>query len=301
METSINNSNTIINDEISLSLPHAEIFQNDNDSIKAYLREISRHKLIQGKDEITLARAIKQGDKKARNEMVKANLRLVVSIARRYLNRGLTFQDLIQEGNIGSMKATEKFDPERGIKFSTYATWWIRQAIVRALYDKGRVIRLPVHLNDRLSKVQKNIRLLRTKLGRVPTLDEIASACKISKEKIEQMFTSSQQVTSLDNLANDDLDCSLIDILPDDNLLPDEKIANKLLAHDVDELLECLGAQEKDVIKLRYGINAPEPLTLEESAKILGCSRERIRQMEIKAMRKLRHRSQSSDLKAYIN
>lgn len=273
----------------------------EEDSVKAFLREINRHALLSGPEEIQLARAAKAGDKNARQRLVNANLRLVVSIARRYCNRGLHILDLIQEGSLGLMRAVDKFDPERGYKFSTYATWWIRQGMTRALSDKSRVIRIPVHMHEQMTKLRRVVRALREKLNRIPTLDEIAKECGWNQKKLLLTLESSSEPISLDNSYNNESDTTLGDII-EDNLhqQPDQEATVALMGEDVNELLSCLADRERDVIKLRFGLETGEPLSLEQSGKVLGFSRERVRQVEQRAMYKLRKHSRMRNLEAYL-
>lgn len=286
-------------DEIELEA--AEKNPLSEDSTKTYLREIGRHRLLTGKEEIELARAARTGDERARKRLIQSNLRLVVSIARRYTNRGLTFLDLIQEGSMGLMRATEKFDPEKGFKFSTYATWWIRQAITRALADKSRAIRVPVHMNERLSKMYKVVRQLREKLGRAPTVEEIAEASNLEKDKLLQIMGASKNLLSLDNVYREGFEATLGEMLEDESAAkPEENATSELLTRDINRLLQTLAPQEREVIKLRFGLANGRPLTLEESGKILGYSRERVRQIEFKAMKKLRNNQSLLGLKEYL-
>jgi RNA polymerase primary sigma factor len=275
----------------------------EEDSTKTYLREIGRHKLLTGREEIELARSAKLGDPRARQRLIQSNLRLVVSIARKYINRGLTFQDLIQEGSLGLIRAVEKFDPEKGFKFSTYATWWVRQAITRALADKSRAIRVPVHMNERLSKLRKVIRQQREKLGRAPNLDELVAATGMDKTKLQQILGASKNLLSLDSVYREGFDSTLGDMLEDEtpSRQPEESASENLLSRDIDNLLSQLAPQERDVIALRFGLQNGMPLTLEESGKRLGYSRERVRQIEFKAMKKLRNNLRAAHLKEYLS
>lgn len=274
----------------------------EDDAVKIYFESISKRKLLNGAEEIRLARLAKLNDANAKQRLIEANLRLVVSVARKYLNRGLPLLDLIQEGNIGLMRAVEKFDPERGFKFSTYATWWIRQAVSRAITDKSRAIRIPVHMHDQMSKLRKVVRLERDKLGRNPTIEELAKASGWSKRKLMSTLGAQTDVLSLDISYREDFDSPLGDLLEDEmSRQPDVETTSKLLSNDVNSLLDCLQDRERDVIKLRFGLESGEPLSLEQSGKILGFSRERIRQVELRAMQKLRKHSRMKQLGDYLS
>jgi RNA polymerase primary sigma factor len=283
------------------SKPAVEHFV-EEDSTKVYLREIGRHKLLNGREEIELARATRAGDERARRKLVQSNLRLVVSIARRYINRGISFQDLIQEGNLGLIRATEKFDPERGYKFSTYATWWIRQSITRAIANKSRAIRIPVHMTEVMSRLCKVVRQLAEKSGRRPLLEEIVLESGLERDKVLLAFGASKGLLSLDAATKDGFDRTLGDMLQDENLVaPEEEAATQLLTRDINQLLLCLTSQEQDVINLRFGLQNGRPMTLAESGQVLGLSRERVRQIEFKAMKKLRNNNRIVGLKGYLN
>jgi RNA polymerase primary sigma factor len=274
----------------------------ESDSVKAYLREIGRHKLLSGTEEIELARACQTGDIKARHKLVQANLRLVVSIAKRYISSGMSLQDLIQEGSFGLMKAVDKFDPERGYKFSTYATWWIRQSITRSVQDKSRTIRMPVHVNERISKLKRMAAGLRSKLGRQPSIEEIAEATGMQKHMVRAALNAQQPPASLDAPYYDEMDGSLSDILPDESQVkPEEATSLKLLIGDVNKALSNLTQREKDILTLRYGLKTGAPTTLEQTGKIIGLTRERVRQIEHLAMKKLRRNTSIEPLKEYLN
>lgn len=274
----------------------------ETDSVATYFREISKHRLLSAKEEIQLARAFRAGDKKAGARLVKSNLRLVVNITKRYRGRGLSFQDLIQEGSMGLIKAVEKFDPEQGYKLSTYATWWIRQAVTRAIADKARIIRLPVHVSDLLSRVRKVVRHLSEKLERRPTLEEIAEASGVSKRKLAKLFASDRQLISLDAAVGDEMETAFVNFFEDTEAeKPDEAAERNLLTRQLESALSELNPRERDVIKLRFGLVDGKPSTLEQSGQRLGLGRERVRQIEMRAMRKLRSSRQVSTLKAYLN
>ncbi len=274
----------------------------EEDSLKIYLREIGRHKLLNGTEEIELGRAVRDGDLEARRRLIQSNLRLVVSIAKRYNNRGLSFQDLIQEGGLGLIRAVEKFDPERGYKFSTYATWWIRQAITRALADKSRGIRVPVHVGESMSKLRKLVRLMVEEMGRKPTMDEIVVRSGLSREKVMLTIGAFRELLSLDSKLRDESETLLADMIEDKSLPHPETVAEeRLLSRHVTILLSRLSSREQDIIKLRYGLDCDSPKSLEELSQILGVSRERVRQIECRALKKLRKDGQARDLMDNLN
>ncbi len=272
------------------------------DSVKKYFSEISRRKLLTAVDERELATKAKAGDREARSLLVESNLRLVVSIAKKYLKRGMALQDLIQEGNVGLLKAVDKFDPERGFRFSTYATWWIKQAITRSIADKSRMIRLPVHVNEMLAKVRKEVRKLSAELGRPPTIEELSIATEIKPDKILQVMETSRELLSLDSAIGTGYDSTLGELLEDDVMpAPTETATQNLLRQDVTGLLTCLTDQEKAIIEMRFGLKDGTGKTLSQAGQVLGISRERARQIEAKAIRKLRNSKTMNSMRAYIN
>ncbi len=259
------------------------------DSIKVYLIEIGRHNLLSGNEEIQLSRAMKAGDQAARQKLIQSNLRLVVSIAKRYRNRGLSFMDLIQEGSLGLMRATEKFDPERGYKLSTYATWWIRQAVMRAVDEKSRAVRLPVHITELQARIKKVVRCLSIELGRRPTLDEIAEGAKIDQSKLLEVLGAEKKLVSLDAMISPDQNTSFSELIKDENAQqPEDFVNGKLLSEQVKIAIGRLTPTEQQVIILRFGLENALPMTLQQSGRILCVSRERVRQIEARALRKLR-------------
>jgi len=275
---------------------------NSTDSFGNYFKHISKRHLLSGTEEIELARGVLAGDPEARRKLAEANLRLVVSIAKKYQNHGLSLQDLVQEGSMGLLKAVDKFDPEKGCRFSTYATWWIRQAILRSLADKARTIRVPVHMNETMSKVRKIFRQLAFELGRRPTVDEIAAASGMVANKVRQALAAEKTMISLDATLLQDGDAPISEIIENDKVDdPEELTESHLLANQIKTVLGRLTAQERDILTLRYGLGRPEPLTLKECGLKLGISRERVRQVEQKAIKKLQNNFETIKLKAYLN
>lgn len=316
------------------------------DSIRLYLQEIGRIRLLRAEEEIELARKIadllkleriqdelsdsldrdptdqewaaavsqEEGSeftlaafrrrlhvgRRAKDKMVQSNLRLVVSIAKKYMNRGLSFQDLIQEGSLGLIRAAEKFDHEKGYKFSTYATWWIRQAITRAIADQSRTIRLPVHLYETISRIKKTTKLLSQELGRKPTEEEIATRMEMTIEKLRFIAKSAQLPISLETPIGKEEDSRLGDFIESDGETPEDQVSKSLLREDLESVLGTLSPRERDVLRLRYGLDDGRMKTLEEIGQIFNVTRERIRQIEAKALRKLRHPNRNSILKEYI-
>jgi RNA polymerase primary sigma factor len=266
-----------------------------------YLREIGRTPLLTKEEEVVLAKKIEKGDATARQKMIVSNLRLVVANAKKYLNRGLSFLDLIQEGNTGLMRAVEKFDWRRGYKFSTYATWWIRQAITRAIADQSRTIRIPVHMNETINKFKRVQRQLSQEFNREPTTEEIARKMDISLEKAEQIVKISQKTTSLEKPVGKEEDTMLKEFIPDEEMeTPVESASFELLKGQVREVLQTLSPRERKILELRFGLVDQRPRTLEEVGKDFGITRERIRQIEAKALRKLRHPSRAKQLRDYL-
>jgi RNA polymerase primary sigma factor len=314
--------------------------QYTEDSIRLYLQEIGRIRLLRADEEIELARkiadllemervrerlseqlertpldsewaeAVKLNlpafryrlhlGRRAKDKMVQSNLRLVVSIAKKYMNRGLSFQDLIQEGSLGLIRAAEKFDHEKGYKFSTYATWWIRQAITRAIADQSRTIRLPVHLYETISRIKKTTKLLSQEMGRKPTEEEIATRMEMTIEKLRFIAKSAQLPISLETPIGKEEDSRLGDFIESDSETPEDQVSKNLLREDLEKVLDSLSPRERDVLRLRYGLDDGRMKTLEEIGQIFNVTRERIRQIEAKALRKLRHPNRNSVLKEYI-
>ena len=286
-------------DKIDLSLPKGISI---DDPVRMYLKEIGKIPLLKPHEEIEYAKRMLDGDEIAKQRLVEANLRLVVSIAKRYVGRGMLFLDLIQEGNLGLIKAVEKFDYERGFKFSTYATWWIRQAITRAIADQARTIRIPVHMVETINKLIRVSRQLLQELGRDPKPEEIAKEMDMSEEKVREIMTIAQDPVSLETPIGEEEDSHLGDFIPDeDALAPAEAAAYSLLKDQIEEVLGSLNEREQKVLKLRFGLEDGRARTLEEVGKEFDVTRERIRQIEAKALRKLRHPSRSKKLRDYLD
>ncbi|WP_322922247.1 RNA polymerase sigma factor RpoD [Paenibacillus campi] len=272
-----------------------------DDPVRMYLKEIGRVPLLSAEEEVELAKKIEKGDKAAKRRLAEANLRLVVSIARRYNGRGLLFLDLIQEGNTGLIKAVEKFDHTKGYKFSTYATWWIRQAITRAIADQARTIRVPVHMVETINKLIRVSRQLLQEIGREPTVEEIAKEMEITVEKVRAIMKVSQEPVSLETPIGEENDSNLGDFIEDQEALaPADAAAYELLKEQLEDVLDTLTEREENVLRLRFGLDDGRTRTLEEVGKVFGVTRERIRQIEAKALRKLRHPSRSKRLKDFL-
>ena len=273
-----------------------------DDPVKVYLKEIGRVPLLTAEEEQVLAMRIADGDQQAKQRLAEANLRLVVSIAKRYVGRGMQFLDLIQEGNLGLIKAVDKFDYTKGFKFSTYATWWIRQAITRAIADQARTIRMPVHMVETINTVKKTNSQLHHKNGRDPTAEEIADELQMPVEKVREILRVAQEPVSLETPIGEEEDSHLGDFIPDDDALaPADAASMLLLKEQLGEVLKTLTAREEKVLSLRFGLEDGHPRTLEEVGKEFNLTRERIRQIEAKALRKLRHPSRSKKLKDFLD
>lgn len=273
-----------------------------NDPVRMYLKEIGRVDLLSADEEIELAKRIGQGDEEAKRRLAEANLRLVVSIAKRYVGRGMLFLDLIQEGNMGLIKAVEKFDYKKGFKFSTYATWWIRQAITRAIADQARTIRIPVHMVETINKLIRVQRQQLQDLGREPTPEEIGKEMGLSPEKVREILKIAQEPVSLETPIGEEDDSHLGDFIEDqDARAPSDAAAYELLKEQLEDVLDTLTDREENVLRLRFGLDDGRTRTLEEVGKVFGVTRERIRQIEAKALRKLRHPSRSKQLKDFLD
>lgn len=273
-----------------------------DDHVRMYLKEIGRVPLLTPEEEIELAERIEKNDEAAKRRLIEANLRLVVSIAKRYIGRGLSFLDLIQEGNLGLIKAVEKFDYRKGFKFSTYATWWIRQAITRAIADQARTIRVPVHMVETINKLGRVNRQLVQELGREPTIEELAEGMGMTPDKIREIIKVAQEPVSLETPIGEEDDSHLGDFIQDeDALAPAEAASAQLLREQLEHSLDTLTPREEKVLRLRFGLDDGRARTLEEVGQIFGVTRERIRQIEAKALRKLRHPSRSKRLKDYLD
>ena len=276
-----------------------------DDSVRLYLREIGKIPLLNAEEELALAQRVVAGEKKAKDKMAEANMRLVVSIAKRYSGRGLDFLDLIQEGNTGLLRAVEKFDPDKGFKFSTYATWWIRQAITRAIADQARTIRIPVHMVETINKLLRTQRRMTQELNREPSIEELAKELEMEPEKVEYVMKIKQDITSLDagvGRDGDDEDSVLRDFIEDeDSATPEESAASQLLKEQVQAILSTLSDREQKIIKMRFGLENGKSHTLEEVGQEFAVTRERIRQIEAKALAKLRKHKDSKKLHEYLS
>ena len=286
-------------EHLDLSVPEGVSLE---DPVRMYLKEIGKIPLLGMEDEVELAKKMELGDPEARKRLAESNLRLVVSIAMRYVGRGMQFLDLIQEGNLGLIKAVEKFDYTKGYKFSTYATWWIRQAITRAIADQARTIRIPVHMVETINRLVRTSRQLLQELGREPTTEEIAARLDLPVERVSEIMKMSQEPVSLETPIGEEEDSHLGDFIQDDNVLvPQDAAAFTLLHEQLMEVLLTLTEREQKVLRLRFGLDDGRPRTLEEVGKQFNVTRERIRQIEAKALRKLRHPSRSKKLKDYLD
>ena len=273
-----------------------------NDPVRMYLKEIGRIPLLKREQEISLAQKVERGDQRAKDMLTKSNLRLVVSIAKKYMGRGMSFLDLIQEGNKGLIRAVEKYDWTKGFKFSTYATWWIRQAITRAIADQARTIRIPVHMVETINKLIRTQRKLMQDLGREPTDEEVGAELETTPEKVREILKIAQKTTSLETPIGDDEDSMLGDFIPDERqATPYESTSKQLMHENLEEALGSLTERESKVLRMRFGLDGSKPLTLEEVGKVFGVTRERIRQIESKALRKLRHPSRRRKLQDYLD
>lgn len=272
------------------------------DPVRQYLREIGKYPLLDAEEEVELAKLFEKNSKRAKDKLIESNLRLVVSIAKKYIGRGLSLLDLIQEGNQGLIRAVEKYDWRRGYKFSTYATWWIRQAITRAIADQARTIRIPVHMVETINKLYRTSQKLMQKLGREPTHEEIGEELGIAPDRVREIFKISQEVTSLDTKVGEDEDSTLGDFVADETRpTPVDAASKQLLKDHLEEVLHTLTDREAKVLTLRFGLDGGQSKTLEEVGKVFGVTRERIRQIEAKALRKLKHPSRRKKLQDYLD
>lgn len=293
------NPDQVVEEELDLSIPEGISI---DDPVRMYLKEIGKVPLLSAEEEIKLAKRIEENDPEAKKRLAEANLRLVVSIAKRYVGRGMQFLDLIQEGNLGLLKAVEKFDYRKGYKFSTYATWWIRQAITRAIADQARTIRIPVHMVETINKLIRVSRQLLQELGREPTAEEIAAEMKMDVDKVREIMKIAQEPVSLETPIGEEEDSHLGDFIPDDDApAPAEAAAYTMLKEQLMDVLDTLTPREEKVLRLRFGLDDGRARTLEEVGKEFKVTRERIRQIEAKALRKLRHPSRSKKLKDYLD
>ena len=298
MEVILSDEDEVDMEKIDLSVPDGISIE---DPVRMYLKEIGKVPLLSAEEEVELAKRMAEGDEEAKKRLAEANLRLVVSIAKRYVGRGMLFLDLIQEGNLGLIKAVEKFDYQKGFKFSTYATWWIRQAITRAIADQARTIRIPVHMVETINKLIRVSRQLLQELGREPTPEEIAEELDMPVERVREILKISQEPVSLETPIGEEEDSHLGDFIQDDNVpVPAEAAAATLLKEQLHEVLDTLTEREQKVLRLRFGMNDGRARTLEEVGKEFDVTRERIRQIEAKALRKLRHPSRSRKLRDYL-
>ncbi len=298
----LENEEEFSDEELAITAENVDAFADD--SVRMYLREIGKIPLLTAEEEADLAQRIVKGDKKAKDKMVESNMRLVVSIAKRYGGRGLDFLDLIQEGNTGLLRAVDKFDPAKGFKFSTYATWWVRQAITRAIADQARTIRIPVHMVETINKVLRTTRKLTTELNREPTNEEIAKALDMEPEKVDYVMRIKQDIASLDASVGrdgDDEDSVLGDFVEDEERdSPEEAASNQILKEQLSEIIATLTDREQKIIRLRFGIGGGRPHTLEEVGNEFDVTRERIRQIEAKALSKLRKNKDTKKLHEYL-
>ena len=302
----VDDSDIVLTDEDDVDMEKIDLSVPDGisieDPVRMYLKEIGKVPLLSADEEVELAKRMAEGDEDAKKRLAEANLRLVVSIAKRYVGRGMLFLDLIQEGNLGLIKAVEKFDYHKGFKFSTYATWWIRQAITRAIADQARTIRIPVHMVETINKLIRVSRQLLQELGREPTPEEIAAELDMPVERVREILKISQEPVSLETPIGEEEDSHLGDFIQDDNVpVPAEAAAQTLLKEQLDEVLDTLTEREQKVLRLRFGMDDGRARTLEEVGKEFDVTRERIRQIEAKALRKLGHPSSSRKLRDYLD